>query len=63
MKVSVESYDKLGVGGHDLAADHPFLDLVDTANEIDGFHSGFPRSRVSAVRSREGGPVRSRVAV
>lgn len=62
LKVAVESYDKMDTKGHDLAADHPFLDLVDTAEEIDGYHSGFPCGSFSAVRCREGGPppVRSR---
>ena len=62
IRVAVESYDKLDSGGHDLSAEHPYVDLVDTAEEIDGYHSGFPCSSFSAVRSREGGPppVRSR---
>ena len=59
--MAVESFDKLS-GGHDLAADRPYLDLMEELDEVDGSHCGFPCGSFSMVRSKQGGPppVRSR---
>ena len=65
LKVEVESYDKEGPNKDDLGADKPYVDLVASADSIDGFHSGFPCSSFSRVRHREGGgppPVRDRAS-
>ena len=65
LKVEVESYDKEGPNKDDLGADKPYVDLVASADTIDGFHSGFPCSSFSRVRHREGGgppPVRDRAS-
>ena len=60
--VQVESYDKLAEGAHDLAADNPYGEILESVDTIDGMHAGFPCGSFSMVRSKEGGPppVRSR---
>ena len=62
IKIEVESYDRDGPAAHDLAADSPYEDIVNSVDTIDGVHSGFPCGSFSMVRSKEGGPppVRSR---
>ena len=64
LNVKVESYDKEAKSKDDLMADTPYVELVASADSVDGYHAGFPCGSYSRVRHREGGPppVRDRAA-
>ena len=44
ISMKVESYDKLVEGAHDLAADSPHVELVESVDTIDGFRAFFAGS-------------------
>ena len=51
IRIQVESFDKLDSG--DLAADQPYLGLMEELDEVDGSHCGFPCGSFRMVK--EGG--------
>jgi hypothetical protein len=58
IRIQVEYFDKLDSG--DLAADQPYLGLMEELDEVDGSHCGFPCGSFRMVKEGGSPPVRPR---